>query len=259
MNLLQSNIKNWNDVDVETFVELKSIDINEYNTRYAYLIEQLCIVSNIDFNDELFDDITVDELEKAFDQIAWLNTEPNKNIKEIISIDDVNYKLKPIREISIGEYIDLDIYFAQGYFKNFKTILATLYRKFNNDQFNNQIIESYDYNPVNRQHTFDELNINDVYGIIPEFIAFKNDIENTYKNVFENNKVDDEEELDEEISIAEKIKMKREAENEKKLEAFSWHNTIYNLANQDITKMKDVLNLKAVFVFNMLSFIKAVN
>jgi hypothetical protein len=71
-----------------------------------------------------------------------------------------------------------------------------------------------------------------------------------YENLF--NPIFDEEELAEELD-EEDIK---EQEVEDKINRWSWEHTLYNLANEDVTKIKDVLELNLVFAFNMLGMKK---
>jgi hypothetical protein len=46
---------------------------------------------------------------------------------------------------------------------------------------------------------------------------------------------------------------KKEVENEKKKSKYAWESLIYNLANEDLTKVDEITNLPLTFVFNMLS------
>jgi hypothetical protein len=71
-----------------------------------------------------------------------------------------------------------------------------------------------------------------------------------YENLF--NPIFDEDELAEELD-EEDIK---EQEQEDKINKWSWEHTLYNLANEDVTKIKDVLELNLVFAFNMLGMKK---
>ena len=47
-----------------------------------------------------------------------------------------------------------------------------------------------------------------------------------------------------------------ELDQEDKINRWSWEHTLYNLANEDVTKIKDVLELNLVFAFNMLGMKK---
>ncbi len=68
-----------------------------------------------------------------------------------------------------------------------------------------------------------------------------------YENLFAPTFEDDEDTT--ELSPEEK----KEVENEKKKSKYAWESLIYNLANEDLTKVDEITNLPLTFVFNMLS------
>ncbi len=113
------------------------------------------------------------------------------------------------------------------------------------------IFEDYSFNIEKRKEQFNDLPITSVYGIIAEYIKFRENFLKVYENLF--NPIFDEEELDESELDEEDIK---EQEAEDKINRWSWEHTLYNLANEDVTKIKDVLELNLVFAFNILGMKK---
>ena len=102
---------------------------------------------------------------------------------------------------------------------------------------------------MSRKDTFQDVSINEVFGAVNNYIAYSNDFKQRYENLF--NPVieqDEEVELDPED-------LKAEAE-EKVFTKWSWEKLLYDLANEDITKIDAVTDLPLVFVFNMLSMVE---
>jgi hypothetical protein len=102
---------------------------------------------------------------------------------------------------------------------------------------------------VSRKEVFNEVSINEVFGAVNNYIAYSNDFKKRYENLF--NPVIEEtetEELDEED-------LKAEAE-EKVFTKWSWEKLLYDIANEDLTKIDAVTDLPLVFVFNMLSMVE---
>lgn len=242
-------IKSWKEVDVEMFMDLKVIDLNEFSTRYSFQLEQLCILTGTVFDDDIWDDMSVDDIEDYFDKIAWVNKEPKGTIKQTLG----KYKYKGMDRLTLGEYIDLDIYCSKGYFRNLDLICAVLFRKYKVDEFENVIFEDYNFNIDNRKEDFHSINILDVYGIIQEFLKFKEEIEKSYEILFQNTP-DGDDESDTDLTPEEKSLLKKELELEKKKASWIWEDTVYKLAGGDITKMEDIFNLNVKFVFNMLGY-----
>lgn len=243
-------IKSWEEVDVELFKELKSIDSEEYSTRFSHSLEQLCILSNTNFDDEFWEEMSVDDIEDYFDKIDWVNKEPRSNIKQDIG----SFKFIGVDKISFGQYIDLLAYFNNGYFINIDKICAVFYRKYYTDQFGKVIYEPYDFNIEERKLEFHEIPISNVFGIISTFKKLKEKFESHYP-IFQN--IPDEPEIEiEDLTPAEKQEMKKEAEKEEQKKNWIWEDIAFNLAGKDITKMNDVFNLPVTFVFNMLSYMQ---
>jgi hypothetical protein len=96
---------------------------------------------------------------------------------------------------------------------------------------------------------FNELQINEVFGAVNNYITYSNDFKKRYENLF--NPVIEEidtEELDEDD-------LKAEAE-EQRFNKWSWEKLLYDISNQDLTKIDAVTDLPLVFVFNMLSMVE---
>jgi hypothetical protein len=234
--------KSWNEVTVNQWVELNSIDPNEFNSVFLHTLESLSILSDTD--PEELEDLTPEELIDLASQVSFIKREPSNKPKQAVK----GFMLKPLDALTLGEFIDLEYYISQTT-ENFTLLLSILYKRWKTDEWGNVVFEPYSYSLVSRKEVFNEVSINEVFGAVNNYIAYSNDFKKRYENLF--NPVIEEtetEELDEED-------LKAEAE-EKVFTKWSWEKLLYDIANEDLTKIDAVTDLPLVFVFNMLSMVE---
>jgi len=212
---------------------------------FNYQIDVLSALTDSDISD--FEELDIDELTVLTEQIKWINSEPSKRYKNKLD----KYVLKPFTKISLGEFIDLEHYFSNNYLDHFCHILALLYRRTSKNVYGDDIIEPYNYSPSDRLDWYLDYKITDVYGLIPEYIKFRENFTNTYTNLLVD-VVTDDEVLDDADEIKEQ---KREQEKQK----FAWESTIMALCNDDLSKFNDILDMSAVLVFNILGMKKTLD
>ena len=209
---------------------------------FNYQIDVLCILTDKDVS--YFEDLEIDELSVLTEQIKWINSEPSKRYANKLD----NYVLKPFAKISLGEFIDLEHYFSNNYLDHFCHILAMLYRRTSKNVYGDDIIEPYNYSPSDRLDWYLDYKITQVYGLIPEYIKFRENFTNTYTNLLVDVVADDEV-----LEDADEIK---EQKREKEQQKFAWESTIMALCNDDLSKFNDILDMSAVLVFNILGMKK---
>jgi len=237
--------KSWNDITVEQFIELRSLNNEDFDSLFSYEIECLSILTDIDVDE--FDDMEIDELSKIVKQVTFIKKQPSNIFKNEIN----NLTYIGLNDLKLGEFIDLEYYFANDYVKHLTYISSVLYRKTKLSEWEELIYEDYSFNIEKRKELFNDLPITSVYGIIAEYIKFRENFLKVYENLF--NPIFDEDELDDAELDEEDLK---EQEAEDKINRWSWEHTLYNLANEDVTKIKDVLELNLVFAFNILGMKK---
>jgi len=234
----------WDEILVDQYIELRGLD-NEL-PYFDLMLETISIVTDTDI-DEL-EELSFNELVAIEKQLVWLTCEPSKNISQTID----KYHYKGLDNLTLGEFIDLNHYFSENFVNELPTIAAILYRQTKLNEWNETIIEPYEYDPRNRRELFMEVGITQIYGIITSFLEYKSNFEETYANLFKPDLSDEDiDDLDEET--------KREIAEEERLDKFSWERLIYSLTDGDITKTDKVLNLSVVYVFNVLSMKKALD
>ncbi len=212
---------------------------------FNYQIDVLSALT--DSNISEFEELDIDELSELTKQIKWIQADPSRRYKNKLD----NYVLKPFSKLSLGEFIDLEHYFSNNYLDHFCHILALLYRRTSKNVYGDDIIEPYEYSPRDRLDWYLDYPITDVYGLIPEYIKFRENFTNTYTNLLVDVVPDDEV-----LEDADEIKeQKREHQKQK----FAWESTIMALCNDDLSKFNDILNMPVVLVFNILGMKKTLD
>jgi hypothetical protein len=237
--------KQWSDVTIEQFIEISEIDKEQ--GAYHYNSEILAIICN-EPSDSI-EDMDIDDLFKLVAQCKWaLSQPPNKYKTELLGM-----KVKPFNKLCLYEYIDLDYYFTNNYITNLANICGILYRQTKLNEWGEEIIEPYEYDCTIRADRFLDLPITEVYGLINEFLKFRDNFLNTYKNLFQG-------EEPPELSQEDKAKLTpeelKEEEADKKDSKWSWERMVYGLCNNDLTKSDKIGGLPLTYVFNMLGMKK---
>lgn len=236
--------KKWSNISLEQFIEISEIDkeqgANGYNS------DLLAIVTDMSYDE--IDELDLDDMVKMVADMKWSNTQPSKQYKHEL----LGMKIKPLSKLCLFEYIDLDYYFNDNYHTNLDKICAILYRQTKVNEWGEVVLETYDYDIHIRAEKFLDLPITDVYGIVSEFLKFRENFLDVYKNLFG--------EAEEDLTAEDKAAMEpeeiKEVEAEVKNNKWSWERMIYGLTNGDITKSEAVGALPLTYVFNMLGMKK---
>ena len=236
--------KKWSNISLEQFIEISEIDkeqgANGYNS------DLLAIVTDMSYDE--VDELDLDDMVKMVADMKWSNTQPSKQYKHEL----LGMKIKPLSKLCLFEYIDLDYYFNDNYHTNLDKICAILYRQTKVNEWGEVVLETYDYDINVRAEKFLDLPITDVYGIVSEFLKFRENFLDVYKNLFG--------EPEEELTADDKAAMEpeeiKEVEKEVKENKWSWERMIYGLTDGDITKSEAVGALPLTYVFNMLGMKK---
>lgn len=235
----------WSQVTLEQFIEFSAIDKEQ--GAYHYNSEALSILS--DESIDTIEDLDVDEMAELVAEAKWCTSEPSKRYKHEL----LGMKFKPLNKLTLFEYIDLDYYFNNNYITNLDKVCAICYRHSKVNEWGDEVLEPYEFDCTIRAERFLDLPITDVYGIVHEFLKYRDTFLKNYENLFSG-------ELDEELSEDERRELDpeevKEIEQEQKLAKWSWEQTIYGLTNGDITKSEKVGTLPLIYVFNVLSMKK---
>jgi hypothetical protein len=234
--------KGWKEVSLEQFIELRQLKAED--GAFNHNIDILCALTDAVPDD--FDDLDITEVAEIFKDLQWLYTEPSKLYTDRIG----KFYLKPMTDLTLGEFIDLEHYFTSDYIKYLPNICALLYRI--PEIVEDGVVakwESTDFKTSSRVHYFLEHPITKMYGVLTEYIKFRDNFITSHKNLMTEQVVDD-------IDDITDPEEKKEAEREKSSQKWGWEQLIWSMCNGDLTKYDQVINMKLVLVFNFLAMRK---
>jgi len=159
----------WHEVSVGMFQELSQIESTDGEQKAIELISILA-----DRDPEEIKTISPEDFKLIIPAILWTNVVPNNEYKTDIEIDGVVYYLQKLKNLSLGEWIDLDNWCEKSV-ENMHKIFALLYRP---------VGEEYNTDKMNeRAEMFKEkLMISDVYGTMIFFLIIGNQYLNLIKD-----------------------------------------------------------------------------
>jgi hypothetical protein len=246
--------KGWHEVKLYQFKELRELKDSEgfFNTQ----LETLAILLDVP-SDEL-EELSLEEISELFKSAKWVLSEPKKSHASEVIIDGDTYILKPFKKLTLDEFIDLNYFLSNDYLKHISHIVSVFYRRIKTDNWGNIEFEPYIFNPFDVFDKFDDLNITQVYGLIPEFLKWREDFLKKYENLFNEDDEDEDEPLDvKEFESLDAYKAQLKAQEQaKKSKKWGWESLLFDLCEGDLTKIKAVGELPLIFVFNMLSMRK---
>jgi len=246
--------KGWHEVKLYQFKELR--ELKEHEGFFNLQLETLAILLDVPSDD--LEELSLEEISELFKSVKWVLSEPKKAHASEVIIDGDTYILKPFKKLTLDEFIDLNFFLSNDYLKHISHIVSVLYRRINTDNWGNIEFEPYVFNPFDVFDKFDELNITQVYGLIPEFLKWRDDFLKKYENLFNEDDEDDDEPLDvKDFDSLEDYKETLKAQEQaKKSKKWGWESLLFDLCEGDLTKIKAVGELPLIFVFNMLSMRK---
>jgi len=251
----------WNQISVGQFIELVSIKVEDFNCEDEYFIQLLSILTDTDST--IIEEMDIDDFNQIKSRLIFLSKLPSKPPKQSIVIVNTDLHLYPdLYSMIIGEFIDLENLITSNSIENLPKILAILYRrmKINNDAFIPDEFESYGSWLNHRANIFNEAIIDDVYGVLNQYIKFRKHIYDNYSGLFDFDDSDSTEEIDvSQMSAADKLTYQKAIEQEKIVSKWGLDALLMKLANNDVTKINDVVKLPLLLCLNSLALFKELN
>lgn len=246
--------KTWHNVKLYQFKELRQLDKNL--GYFAFQLDTLAILADIG-SDEL-EDLTIDELNELFSSVKWVLHEPKKSFKTKLNIEGEDYIFKPFNKLTLFEFIDLEYFLTNDYITHISHIASVFYRRIDKDKWNNIEFEPYIFSPFERFELFDDVFITDVYGILTDYLKYRENFMKKYENLFNDNdeEYDEEDDINDFDSVEQYKDSLKQKEYGKKAKKWGWESLLFDLCEGDITKIDEVGNQSLIFVFNMLSMRK---
>lgn len=250
MNLPNS----WHDVKLYQFKELRAL--KETSGFFNIQLETLAILADVS-TDEI-EDLTLEEIAELFRSVKWVLNEPKKGLFNELLIDGHTYTLQPFKKLTLDEFIDLEYFLQNDYLMHISHIASVFWRRTRLDEWENVHFEPYIFSPFERHEQFDDVEITKVYGILNEYLKFRENFMQKYAALFNSDDEPDDEKLDpKDFDSIEEYKDELKAqEDSKKARKWGWESLIYDLCEGDFTKIKAVGELPLILVFNMLAMRK---
>ena len=250
MNLPNS----WHEVKLYQFKELRAL--KDAGGFFNIQLETLAILADVS-TDEI-EELTLEEIAELFKSVKWVLNEPKKGLFNELSIDGETYHLQPFKKLTLDEFIDLEYFLQNDYLVHISHIVSVFWRRTRLDEWENVHFEPYIFSPFERHEQFDEVEITKVYGILNEYLKFRENFMQKYAALFNSDDEPDDEKLDpKDFDSIEEYKDELKAqEQSKKARKWGWESLIYDLCEGDFTKIKAVGELPLILVFNMLAMRK---
>ena len=235
---------NWEEISVYQFQELRAL--NPSDSVFEYYLDVLDIIS-----DEDVDDLSVQEAQRLFNEVKWVRKEPHKVFQKEVC----GYVAKPIKDVLLEEFLDLEYYMEKGILENMTTMAAIFYRKTKLNEWSRIVYEPYEYDAVRRGEEFLDLPITHIYGLVEDWLKYRHKlVGESYAELFDGGDISQEdlEALDPE----ERSQVIKEQNEQRRFTKWAWESVLDLLTQGDLTKYNDVLNMKLIFVLNQLSRLK---
>ncbi len=243
--------KNWNEVTVSQYLEIKRLEQEDIESDFELFLEKLAILIDSSSSDSEINDLDVDEVIAIMNSISWLSNEPFNSYKQVIN----NLSLKEINELKLGEFIDLEHFISQ-YQENLHIIAAILYKQTKKDEWGNNLEEPYIYNVYKRSELFLNQPITDILGVIDVYTSWRSSFLEANEGLFNDpqaNVIENEDQLDQDVLDD----IKKENAEESERVKWSWESTLWELSSHDMTKYDKLFDMPVVLVFNTLGMIKS--
>jgi hypothetical protein len=247
--------QSWNDLSFSEWKELQEIRRTEWESDMQRIIEEISLLWDCSPDDPYFDSVAYDELIGEYIKFSWTFSTPPKTPQNEIIINGETYYLKPLSQLTLGEYIDINEWFKENV-NNLGLIAGCLWRKMKINEWGNKKWEPYEYQIEERAKLFENVPISYIYGVLESSSVWLKDIVDNYPNIFEPegwDEIEGEDQLDPE----EVVQIRKEIEQEKKKAPFSWLGIVWELAKHDVSRFDTVFNTPVILVFNTLSMRKA--
>lgn len=123
---MELKYKNWKEISINTFNELKNIDYNKEEGILGELeanVELLSILCDVE--DEVISNLSTTEFHNLLMQTEFLKEMPKVKVEDTYIINGTKYKLfLSLKQMSVAQYVDFQTYFKdqQKYFRELLSV-----------------------------------------------------------------------------------------------------------------------------------------
>ena len=232
-----------------TLQQYKELNTDAIDNVFYKMIHVVSVVFNLD--PTTVEDWSIEELVKKYDKCKHA-TRITNNYSKTIRISDVDLHLIEFSSMTLGQFIDVETYIAQGYIDNIDKIAAVIYLQRSKGGIYEDSKENYaKVNIDNRAILIGELPAKQTLGAVNQYLKFREKFFDSYDIFYNPLEGVEVEEMDEEelkIYNQEKQKVEKDKSNQ-------YMRVVNDLAQNDITKFEKVLEQNLFLAFNQLTYI----
>jgi hypothetical protein len=246
-------VKSWADVTVGQYIELNSVSPSDFETSIDYSNFIIQVLSDIDM--DTVENMSIDEYDALTSIYTFINNPPRgKRQRDEITINGSLMRVIDFKAITIGEFIDLEHFIAQGINNNIGIISSILYRRVSIEatEFTSRVMEPYGDWIYLRAPLFNDVPLEHIYGHILNYLTFRNNLFDLYAGLFDTDEPEDEQDN---AGDDLRTKLERSKNNQKNKSArkWGWDVLLFKMAKGDPIKMVEATNMPLIQCFNTLS------
>ena len=171
-------INNWDDVSLETYGKLIDFKRNSKSEEALHLIEAMT-----DIPKKFIESLALEDVVKILSNLAKIQSLEDGMLQHVVRIDGINYGFHPdLEAITLGEYADIEHFIKDGYVKNFKEIMAVLYRPITSRDKDKYSIEAYDGEIKERAKALNKMSAKQVQSALVFFWSLGTELSLTTKS-----------------------------------------------------------------------------
>ena len=161
----------WNELPLDKYMSVMSYLTNEKTTDHTRLVMMIHHLTDIPEQDLW--DMTLADLSKINEVMSsLLKSEPNQELKHILNIKGKKYGFNPkLKNVSLGEFVDIEQCIRDGMYENLHTLLSILYRPIIKEDGDKYLIEEYEPSEERAILFRDNLKVHDINGASVFFYA----------------------------------------------------------------------------------------
>jgi len=233
----------WYDISINQYLEL----VEEKPENGLEILSILLDVPLLELAD-----MDVKDLTDYLNGLSFTSTNLPSDTKSF-TISGNTFHKKGMTTLTVGEFIDLEYYFTNDYHQNLSRIVSVLWRReISNDIFNGQVLEPYGTWVDERSKLFgDQVGIGYVFGVISEYLSYRNKIFKAYEGLFDD--VDTPPEDNEENENTPKQEL---TQSEKSINKWGWSLMVLKLSNGNGMEFEKSTDMNLLLAFNILSMKK---
>ena len=157
--------------------------------------------------------------------------------------------IKPLKQLNLAEWIDLDKRIVEG---DITGVITMLLRECKTNEWGHIIYEPYSFNLNERREQTIGRKVPYVIGIWEDAVEYRNEVMEAYRNAFDTLEEDLTEEEREGLTPTEIRDIEKDIQNDNRRKHFSWQKLLDEICGGDWSRIPNVLELNHLTVFNMI-------